>query len=213
MVGEDQSAFNGVHMYFNVFFQEVVLFLVVFVLAVPATAGEPTGQMKETIDKAISILSDPALKDPNRSEERRRLIRRVADERFNWEEMARRALAEHWKKVTDEDKKEFVRLFADLLERTYMKRIENYSGDKVIYERERIEGNYSIVGVKIYTSKNAEIPVEYRLRKHGSNWLIYDVSIEGISLVSNYRSQFSNVLQRSSYAELLAQLRKKVDGN
>ena len=200
-------------MYFNAFFQKVVLFLMVLVLAVPAMAGEPTDQMKKTIDKAISILSDPALRNPDRSEERRRLIRRVADERFNWEEMARRSLAEHWKKLTDEDKEEFVQLFADLLERTYMKRVESYSGEKVIYERERIEGNYSIVGVKIYTSKNTEIPVEYRFRKHGNDWLIYDVSIEGISLVNNYRSQFSNILSRSSYQELLAQLKTKVGGN
>ena len=132
-------------MYFNAFFRKAVLFLMVFVLAVPALAGEPTDQMKETIDKVISILSDPALKNPDRSDERRRLIRRVADERFNWEEMARRSLAEHWKMLTDEDKKEFIQLFADLLERTYMKRIESYSGEKVIYEKERIEGTYSIV--------------------------------------------------------------------
>ena len=200
-------------MYFNAFFQKVVLFLMVLVLAVPAMAGEPTDQMKKTIDKAISILSDPALRNPDRSEERRRLIRRVADERFNWEEMARRSLAEHWKKLTDEDKEEFVQLFADLLERTYMKRVESYSGEKVIYERERIEGNYSIVGVKIYTSKNVEIPVVYRLRKYDTDWLIYDVSIEGISLVNNYRSQFSNILLKSSYQELLAQLKTKVGGN
>ena len=182
----------------------------VFVLAVPALAGEPTDQIKETIDKVISILSDPALKNPDRSGERRRLIRRVADERFNWEEMARRSLAEHWKMLTDEDKKEFIQLFADLLERTYMKRIESYSGEKVIYEKERIEGTYSIVEVRIYTSKNIEIPVSYRLRKHGTDWLIYDVSIEGISLVNNYRSQFHNILLKSSYQELLAKLKTKV---
>lgn len=200
-------------MYFNAFFRKAVLFLMVFVLAVPALAGEPTDQMKETIDKVISILSDPALKNPDRSDERRRLIRRVADERFNWEEMARRSLAEHWKMLTDEDKKEFIQLFADLLERTYMKRIESYSGEKVIYEKERIEGTYSIVEVRIYTSKNIEIPVGYRLRKHGTDWLIHDVSIEGISLVNNYRSQFKNILLKSSYQELIAKLRTKVGSN
>ena len=200
-------------MYLNAFFRKATLFLMVSVLAVPALAGEPTDQIKETIDKAIAILSDPALKNPDRSEERRRLIRRVADERFNWEAMARRSLAEHWKMLTDEDKKEFVQLFADLLERTYMKRIESYSGEKVIYESERMEGNYSIVKVKIYTSKNVEIPVSYRLRKHGTHWLIYDVSIEGISLVNNYRSQFNNILFKSSYQELLAKLKTKVGGN
>ena len=200
-------------MYFNAFFRKAVLFLMVFVLAVPALAGEPTDQMKETIDKVISILSDPALKNPDRSDERRRLIRRVADERFNWEEMARRSLAEHWKMLTDEDKKEFIQLFADLLERTYMKRIESYSGEKVIYEKERIEGTYSIVEVRIYTSKNIDIPVSYRLRKHGTDWLIHDVSIEGISLVNNYRSQFKNILLKSSYQELIAKLRTKVGSN
>ena len=165
--------------------------------------------MKLTIDKMIDILGDPALEDPAKAEERRKLLRDTASERFDWREMARRSLARHWQQRTDEEKKEFVPLFADLLEQAYMNRIENYSGDKVSYDGERVKGKYSLVKVRIYTSKQTEIPVVYRLRKKGSQWLIYDVSIEGVSLVKNYRKQFDSVILSSSYDGLVEKLKEK----
>jgi phospholipid transport system substrate-binding protein len=124
--------------------------------------------------------------------------------------MARRSLARHWKKRTNEEKQEFVALYANLLERTYMNRIENYSGEKVTYDGERIEGNYSLVNITVYTSQDLEIPVQYRLKKRGSDWLIYDVLVEGVSLINNYRQQFNDIILKSSYEDLVEQLRKKV---
>ena len=195
------------------FCRGIVIFLLIFGLAVPVLAGKPTDHIKVTVDKVIAILTDPELKVPEKADERRRLIRRTADEIFYWQEMARRSLAIHWKKRTDEEKKEFVPLFADLLERTYMNRVENYSGENVIYDGEKVKGNYSLVSVKVSTSKDAEIPVQYRLQKKGDEWLIYDVSIEGVSLVNNYRTQFNSIILRSSYEGLVEKLKEKTAKN
>jgi len=200
-------------MYLIDFPRKILLFFMVFTCASTAVAGEPTDQIKQTIDKVISILTDPTLTNPARAEERRKLIRLAADERFDWEEMAKRSLARHWKKLTEEEKREFVPIYADLVERTYMKRIENYSGEKVSYKGERVEGSYSKVSVSVFTSQDVEIPVEYRLIKKGAAWLIYDVSIEGVSLVNNYREQFNSIILRSSYEGLVAELRKKAANN
>lgn len=200
-------------MFSSTFCRRTILFLLIFVLASPAQAGEPTEQIKLTIDKMIDILGDPALKNPAKVEERRKLLRDTASERFDWREMARRSLAKHWQQRTDAEIKEFVPLFTDLLEQTYMKRIENYSGDKVSYDGEKVKGQYSLVKVRIATSKQTEIPVVYRLRKKGSQWLIYDVSIEGVSLVNNYRKQFDSVILSSSYQGLVEKLKEKAAKN
>ncbi len=190
-----------------------IIFLLVFALAAPALGGEPTDQIKVTVDKIIAILNDPELTIPEKDEERRKLIRRAADERFDWHEMARRTLARHWRKRTDQEREAFVPLFTDLLERTYMNRVKNYSGERVVYEGERVKGKYSLVSVTVFTSKEVEIPVEYRLQKKGEEWLIYDVSIEGVSLVNNYRTQFNSIILNSSYEGLVEKLKEKIARN
>ena len=187
------------------------LLLVIFGLATPSLAGEPTDHIRKTTDKIITILNDPALK--NEVETRRKMLRNTLNERFDWEEMARLSLAGHWQGLTDEEKKEFVPLFTDLLERTYMNRIENYSGDKVTYDAERVKGNYSLVKVTIFTDKQVEIPVVYKMKKKGPEWTIYDVSIEGVSLVNNYRQQFDSIILSSSYQGLVEKLKEKVVKN
>ena len=187
------------------------LLLVIFGLATPSLAGEPTDHIRKTTDKIITILSDPALK--NEVQTRRKMLRNTLNERFDWEEMARLSLAGHWQGLTDEEKKEFVPLFTDLLERTYMNRLENYSGDKVTYDAERVKGNYSLVKVTIFTDKQVEIPVVYKMKKKGPEWTIYDVSIEGVSLVNNYRQQFDSIILSSSYQGLVEKLKEKVVKN
>ena len=141
------------------------------------------------------------------------MLRSTLNERFDWTEMAKRSLAEHWKSLTEEEKKEFVPLFTDLLENTYMNRIENYSGDKVNYDDERVKGDYSLVKVTIFTDKQVEIPVAYKMKKKGPEWMIYDVSIEGVSLVNNYRQQFDSVILSSSYQGLVEKLKEKTAKN
>jgi len=191
----------------------LLLPLLVFGIAAPVNAGELTDQMKQTTDKFLSILSDPTWKDSSKTEERKALLRKTLDERFDWEEMASRSLSRYWAQRTDDEKKEFVHLYADLVERTYVNKVaEGYSGEKIVYEGEKIEKNYGTLKVKIVTKKDTNILVEFRLRQGGDNWLIYDVSIEGVSLVNNYRAQFDSIMSKVSYANLIKMLKDKVKG-
>ncbi|MFH1490068.1 MAG: ABC transporter substrate-binding protein [Pseudomonadota bacterium] len=179
-------------------------------LALPVWAKEPTDKIKTTTDKILSIVTDPNLKDPKKAGERKKLIYSAVDECFDWHEMGRRALSIHWNKRTKEEKEEFIALFGRLMERNYLDKVEGYSGEKVNYTDETIDGDYAVVKVKIVTSKNEEIGVDYRLSKKEKGWLVYDISIEGVSLINNYRIQFSSILARSSYAELIKRLKEKV---
>lgn len=191
-----------------------IIFLSVAIgFAIPILAGEPTDQIKQTTDKVISIVTDPALKEPARAEERRKLVRKAVDNRFDWEEMARRSLARHWARRTDEEKREFISLFSDLLERTYMDKVADYSGEKVLYVGETVDGDYGVVRVKILTTADVEISVEYRVRRKEDGWFIYDVSIEGVSLVNNYRTQFNSIILKSSYRNLVKRLKAKLAQN
>lgn len=181
-------------------------------LSPPCLAGEPTDRIKTTTEKIIAIVSNPAMQTPEKAAERKELIRKAVDECFDWEEMSRRSLGRHWTQRTEEEKKEFVNVFGKLLERTYLERVEGYSGEKVVYEDESVDGDYAAVKVKILTKQGAEIPVEYRLRNKGC-WNVYDISIEGVSLVHNYRNQFNSIITRSSYQELMKKVKAKVEGS
>lgn len=171
--------------------------------------GEPTDQLKETIDKVIEILKNKELKKPNRTEERRAFLRKVTDERFDYEEMAKRALSIHWAKRSLQERKEFVSLFKELLERSYINKIESYSDEVILYASETVESDFSVVKTKIVTKRNIEIPIDYKLYKTKAQWKIYDVSIEGVSLVSNYRNQFNKIIRAHSYEELVKRLKAK----
>jgi len=173
-------------------------------------ASSPMEQIRETTEEILELVKDPALAGPENKPKRRRLIRKVVDKRFDWEEMSQRALARHWSERTDTERKAFIELFGELLERTYMDRVEGYQGEKIVYESEEIENTYAEVKVKFAGGQN-QIPVIYRLHKEGEAWLVYDISIEGVSLVNNYRNQFNSILVRSSFDELMDKLKKKVE--
>jgi phospholipid transport system substrate-binding protein len=181
-----------------------LFFFMTLVISGSSIAGGPTEDVRKTTDKLIAIVSDPAMKSADRAAERARRIRKAVDERFDWKEMSKRSLARHWKKRTEREKEEFIDLFGKLLERTYLDKVEGYSGEKVLYVGERVDG--------IVTRKDTEILVKYKLKKKGSEWLVYDISIEGISLVNNYRKQFNSIMTRSSYEDLIKKLRRKVEG-
>jgi len=189
-----------------------LLFFMTLVISGSSIAGGPTEDVRKTTDKLIAIVSDPAMKSADRAAERATRIRKAVDERFDWKEMSKRTLARHWKKRTEREKEEFIDLFGKLLERTYLDKVEGYSGEKVLYVGERVDGNYGIVVVKIVTRKDTEILVKYKLKKKGGKWLVYDISIEGVSLVNNYRKQFNSIMTRSSYEDLIKRLRTKVEG-
>lgn len=176
-------------------------------------AGEPIEKIRQTTDRIIAVLSDHTLEGPENAVKRKRLIREAVDERFYWKGMSRRTLAVHWARRSEKEKKEFIELFGKLLERTYLDRVESYSGEKVEYEGERIEDEYALVSVKIRTEQQTEIPVLYRLRRKQDEWLVYDIVIEGVSLINNYRNQFNSIIIRSSFEQLIEQLRAKVSEN
>lgn len=186
-------------------------FILSLSLLVTAYAGVPTDQMKQTIDKVIDILNNKELKKPGKVKERRTALRKAVGEKFDFEEMAKRSLALYWKQRTPEEKKEFVSFYSDLLERSYIKKIENYTDEKIIYTDEKIDDGYAIVKTKIITKRNVEIPIEYKLLKKNNKWDVYDVVIEGVSLVNNYRNQFSKIIRTSSYEELVKRMKNKQD--
>jgi phospholipid transport system substrate-binding protein len=173
-------------------------------------AGAPTEAMKGTITKVIKTLEDAELKKPARAEERRRVLETIIGERFNYAEMAKRALGAQWGKLQEKERKEFVELFQRLLSASYADKIEGYTGEQVSYLSERKEDNYAEVRTKVSSGK-AEIPLDYRLISNSDEWRVYDVVVDGVSLVKNYRGQFEKILRESSYPDLVDKLRKKVD--
>jgi len=178
--------------------------------ASPAAAGAASDSVRSTINEVIGILENQELKKPERAEERRRLLEKTIGARFNYEEMAKRTLGAHWAKLNDAERREFVELFTSLLSNTYADKITGYSGEQVQYLNERLEGDYAEVRTKSVSGK-AEIPLDYRLLKQSGDWRVYDVIVDGVSLVNNYRGQFTKILRTSSFADLLEQLRKKSD--
>ena len=174
-----------------------------------AQAGA-TAQVKGTIDKVLEILRDPALKAPDKAEVRRKKLNEVIYPRFDFLEMAKRSLGMHWRNRTPKEREEFVSLFADLLERSYYKTLESYTDEEILYTKEQVEDKFGLVVTKIVSRKeNIDIPIEYKLLRQDAQWLVYDVVIEGVSMVSNYRSQFNRIIETSSYAELVKRMRVK----
>jgi len=185
--------------------------LVVGVSSAPAAAGVPTDQLKGAVERVLKTLDDPTLKGEARLGERRVAVRKIANEIFDFSEIAKRSMARHWQLLSEAQKNEFVGLFADLLERSYISKIETYGGEKIQYTAERADGEFATVSTRIITKNGTEVPVDYRMIKRADRWLVYDVSIEGVSLVSNYRTQFNKIIQTTSYNELISKLRNKQD--
>ncbi|MGH7411882.1 MAG: MlaC/ttg2D family ABC transporter substrate-binding protein, partial [Candidatus Methylomirabilis sp.] len=177
-----------------------------------SVAGPATDQVKGTVDQVLKLLNDPALKGPQKLQERRGKIRKVVLERFGFTEMSKRSLGQYWNERTPEQRTEFVRLYTDLLERSYIDRVDGYRGEHVVYQGESVDGNYSEVRSKILTKKSQEVSIVYRLLMNGSNWEVYDVIIEGVSLVNNYRTQFSKIIRTSSYEGLVKKMEAKLEG-
>ena len=183
--------------------------LVVPLAARDATAGAPTDQLRGQVDRVLKLLDDPALKAPDKAKERRAAVRKVADDIFDFGETARRSLGRHWAARTPEERDEFVKLFGDLLERSYISKIELYGGEKIHYVGDKIDGDTALVSSKLLTKTGSEVPIEYRMLKKAERWLVYDVVIEGVSLVANYRTQFNKIIQTSSFQELVKKMKTR----
>jgi phospholipid transport system substrate-binding protein len=177
----------------------------------PVSAGPPTEQLRGHIDRVLRVLEDPALRGPERAPERRAAVRRIANEIFDFPETARRSLGPHWQARTPDERREFVGLFGDLLERSYISRIELYGGERIQYVGDIVDGDQARVQSKLLTKAGTEIPIEYRMLRRGEQWRVYDVVIEGVSLIASYRTQFNRIIRSSSFEELVRKMRSRQD--
>lgn len=186
-----------------------VCLCLVAVYPLKAFGGEATDQIRHTIDSVIQILNNEELKKPGKKQERTAMIKAEVEKRFDFAEMAKRSLGIYWAKRSPEEKKEFVNLYTDLLADTYIRKIEKYEKEKVVYVGEDDEGDYATVRTRVITTSGIETPVNYKIFRKGARWEVYDIIVEGVSLVNNYRSQFSQIISSSSYENLVSRIKRK----
>ena len=180
---------------------------VLLVAVTAALAGPPTDQVRRYTEIVQRILDDTAMP----AADKREAVRKVAEEVFDMTETAKRALGRHWQGRTPAEQEEFVQVFAELLERTYISKIDLYGGEQLQFTGEAVDGNFATVRGKLVTKQRSEIPLEARLHQRDGRWLIYDVVIESVSLVGNYRSQFDRIIRTASFEELLKRLKSRRD--
>ncbi len=189
------------------------IFFMIFclVIAAPAmaTASVVTDEVKSTVDGVLKIVTDKDLKKPQNEQKKRKALKTVIGRIFDYGEMAKRSMGVHWKELSPAQQKDFVGLFSTLLENSYAGKIESYNNEKIVYDKEQVEGNYAEVNSRVITAKRDEFTLDYRLLKEGNRWMVYDVVIEGVSLVSNYRTQFNKIINERGYNELVKKMRTK----
>ena len=175
--------------------------------AAAAGTGAPTEQLRSRVERVVTILEDAQLK--TKPAARRAALRTAASDIFDFTEITRRSLGRHWQAATPAEREDLVALMTALLERSYLGRIEQYSGERIVFAGETAEADLATVRTRLVGKGGVETPVDYRLYKVGERWLVYDVSVEGVSLVANYRAQFNKILQTSSTQGLVERLRGK----
>lgn len=172
----------------------------------PMATPSPTEVVQSGIEQVVQVVQDYDAAQPDAAEKRRSELRRAAGRLFDFQEMARRTLARHWSERTQGEREEFVSLFRDLLERSYIAKLENYSGERIVYLGETVDGEYATVRSKV-VGRGTEMALAYRLHVVNSRWAVYDVLVEGVSFVGNYRSQFNRIISKGSYEDLVRKLR------
>lgn len=182
---------------------------VLFTVSASAAPGSATDALRPAIDHVLRILADPALKGAAQTPARRAALRGAIDDVIDFPEAARRALALHWRNRTEAERAEFVALFTDLVTYSYILKVEPYAGEMVVFIGESEHAGATTVLTKIQT-RQGPVPVDYRMHERGGRWLVYDVLVEGVSLVGNYRAQFNTIIQTSSYAELVRRIKARL---
>lgn len=193
--------------------KKILLFLLcVFFASVSYSSDKgPMDSLKGPIDEGISLLSDPKYKDPSLKSVQREKIWEIVRKAFDFTELSGRTLAANWKNLNPHQRKEFSEVFSEVLGNSYLDKVQGgYRDEKVVYlAQEMVSDTKAVVKTKIIREKG-EIPVNYSMRLKDNNWKIYDVQVEGISLVQNYRSQFNEILSKDSPDELIKRLHKKL---
>jgi phospholipid transport system substrate-binding protein len=180
-----------------------------------AAAGAPTDFIRYTTDSILQVFQDPHLQGATRREERVARLEHIANTAFDWEEIARRALAMHWRERTPQERREFTELFREAVQEMYLRRLEEAAQQRlqekpaIIYGEEEVKDQRAVVRTTFVTRRYREVPMEYRLRQADGQWRIYDVVIVGVSLVNNFRAQFHRIISQSSYQELIQRLKAR----
>jgi phospholipid transport system substrate-binding protein len=185
------------------------IFLLVL-LSVPAYAGVPQDMVQTNVNSVLDVLRDPALKPASAKETKKQKLRAIYDRMFNQVELSKRALGRNWSKLNAAQQQEFVKLFQQVLEKAYIDKILAYTDEKIAFDKETmLSETQAEVQTKAITSSKT-IPISYRLILQNGTWGVYDVVIENVSLVQNYRTQFNDILAKNTPEQLLETLRKKV---
>ncbi len=172
-----------------------------------ATAGDPMSAVKETVHQVLTIVTDPSYKSA--TSERREKLRRIIAPRFDFSDMARSAMGYHWRTLSQAQRDRFVQAFTGLLEASYMGKIEGYKGQKIIYIKQLQDGDLAQVNTSIVQPGGEPISVNYRLKQTNGGWKVYDVLIDQISLVGNYRNQFNRIINEKGYDKLVSAIKQK----
>jgi phospholipid transport system substrate-binding protein len=185
--------------------------LMLFLITTAVYAGAPLDAVKINADKVLDVLRDPKLKAPSAKEMKKDKLRAIYVNMFDEVELSRRSMGMNWNKLNAAQRQDFVKLFEQVLEKAYADRILSYTNEKIEYTKEAmISGNTAEVRTKVITASK-EIPITYRVILKDGAWKVYDVNIENVSLVQNYRTQFNDILAKNTPEQLLEILRKKVN--
>ena len=192
----------------------VVLSIIIsLLLSLPAWAGTPLDTVQLHVNKGLEVLRDPKLKAESAREVKKEKLRLIYNNLFDDVELGKRTLARNWNSMNTAQRQEFVKLFRQVLEKAYVDRILDYTNEKIVFDKETmLSETQAEVQTRVLTSANKEIPISYRAILKDGSWKVYDVVIENVSLVLNYRTQFNDILGKNSPEYLLETLRQKVKG-
>lgn len=187
----------------------IVLFGLAWVHGV--SAGPPTDQLRDGVQRVVKILKDPDLMGDAKAAERNAAVNKVADEIFDFSETAKRALGPHWAQRTPAERDEFVRLFTELVQQTYLSKVNQYNSE-MTFQDDVVDGSQAVVRTTLLLGKGSQMALDYRMHRPRDRWQVYDLSIDGISLVASYRSQFNKIVRTDSYEGLVARLKSRQVG-
>ena len=187
--------------------KRILLVLTASIFMASVACANPTEDVKKTVDEVVRIVADKEMK--KNETKRRQSLKKAIGGIFDYSEMAKRSLGKHWTPRTPAEKTQFAELFATLLENSYAGKIESYNNEKIVYIKEIVEEDHAEVKSKVVTAGRDEFTLDYRLFKQNGKWMVYDVIIEGVSLVSNYRSQFNKIITNNGYDKLVQKLQSK----
>ena len=186
----------------------VLLLLLLTTMPFSAAAGSPTEELRPTMDAVVEVLMDPELRGDERRSQRREVLMELAASRFDFAEMSKRVLGRAWRQINAEEQAHFIAIFTKLLENAYLGKIESYSGERIRFVDERVKGKRAVVST-LFEHEGQDVPVHYVMILKGERWMVYDINVEGVSFVNNYRQQFSGILRRDKFSGLVAQIEKK----